>query len=198
MRLFIAVNFDDVTKNRLLAIQGRIREQSLKGNFSKPKNLHLTVVFLGEISGSLALEINAIIKNAVVSAGIRAFSVNFCRTGCFRHAGKELWWIAPNGTPEGTPNGNPNRETAGEAGALFAIRQEIGKGLDEAGIPFDRRPFKAHITLGREIKPSSPIKLPDEVIPIQVKRISLMRSENIKGALTYTELFGQDLDAKSD
>jgi 2'-5' RNA ligase len=198
MRLFIAVNFDDVTKNRLLAIQGRIRAQSLKGNFSKQENLHLTVVFLGELSGSLVPEINAIVKNAVVSAGIRAFSVNFCRTGCFRHAGKELWWIAPEGNPNGNPEGNPNGNPNGEIGVLFAIRQEIGKGLDEAGIPFDRRPFKAHITLGREIKPSSPIKLPDEVIPIQVKRISLMRSENIRGALTYTELFGQDLQNTSD
>ena len=176
MRLFVAVNFDDITKNRLLAIQGRIRAQSLKGNFSRLENLHLTLVFLGEISGSLVPEIYAIVKSAVASTGIRAFSVNLCRTGCFRHAGKELWWIAPDGNPEGN--------SAGEAGALFAIRQEIGKSLDEAGIPFDRRPFKAHITLGREIKPSSPIKLPDEVIPVQVKRISLMQSAHIKGVLT--------------
>jgi 2'-5' RNA ligase len=189
MRLFIAVNCDEATKNRLLAIQGRIRAQSLKGNFSKPENLHLTLVFLGEIAGSLVPEINAIVKNAVVSAGVQAFSVNFCRTGCFRHAGKELWWIAPEGNPNGNPEGNP----AGEAGGLYAIRQAIGKGLDGAGIPFDRRPFKAHITLGREIKPSVPIKLPDEVIPVQVKRISLMKSENTKGVLAYTEIFGQEL-----
>ena len=181
MRLFVAVNFDEATKSRLLAIQDRIKAQSARGNFSRPENLHLTLVFIGEVAADLVPEIIAIVKNALGGA-CNASTMNFSRTGCFRHSGKELWWIGPDSDAE------PG------IGALAAIRQRIGDGLDAAGIHYDRRPFRVHITLGREIKPSAPIVLPKEDIQIPINRVSLMKSERLSGVLTYTEIFGQDLN----
>jgi 2'-5' RNA ligase len=119
---------------------------------------------------------------------LEPFSVTFFRTGCFRHSGKELWWI-------GAENGI--RSGFGDAGdglhALTELRRRIARGLETAGIPFDKRPFKAHITLGREIRPFAPIVLPEEKLTVPVTRVSLMKSEHIAGRLTYTELFGQNL-----
>ena len=47
MRLFIAINFDEETKQSIIAVQRRLREWG-RGNFSHPENLHLTLAFLGE------------------------------------------------------------------------------------------------------------------------------------------------------
>ena len=48
MRLFIAINFSDKTRSRLLALRDELRLHSERGNFTAPENLHLTLVFLGE------------------------------------------------------------------------------------------------------------------------------------------------------
>jgi 2'-5' RNA ligase len=195
MRLFVAVNFDTETKGRIIAIQDKIKKQAARGNFSRPENLHLTLVFIGETDAALVPLITQIIKNSLTrrrkdaeientndsSAPLRLcvrsfpLSVTFSQTGCFRHSGKELWWIG--GAGDGL-------------GFLTELRRRISHGLETAGIPFDKRPFKAHITLGREIRPSSPIVLPEVKITVPVERVSLMKSEHIGGVLTYTELFG--------
>jgi len=179
MRLFVAVNCDEATKSRLLAIQSRIKAQSARGSFTRPENLHLTLVFIGEADAGLVPEIISIIKNALVPVQ-GPVTLDFSRTGCFRRGGKELWWLGADA--------NPGIE------ALAALRQRIGAGLDAAGIHHDRRPFKAHITLGREITPlAAPITPVEQRLNVPATRISLMKSERIRGILAYTELFGQDL-----
>jgi len=42
--------------------------------------------------------------------------------------------------------------------------------------------------LGREVKHSGQITLNCDEIKVKVERISLMKSEHIRGVLTYTEL----------
>ena len=180
MRLFIAVNCDDQIKSRLLAIRDRIKAQSQRGNFSRPENLHLTLAFLGETPGDQIPGICAV----MTKAGLPPFTVQFSHTGCFKHSGKELWWI-------GADKGDPGLS------ALLELRRRLTAGLEASGIVFDGRPFNAHITLGREIKHSAPVTLPNETIVLPVNRISLMQSEHIKGVLTYTEVFGQDLGLES-
>ena len=183
MRLFIAVNFDEAAKSRLLAIQDHLKAQSDRGNFSRPENLHLTLVFIGEVSAALVPEITAIIKSSLMSSG--SFSIDLDRMGCFKRGGKELWWIGAESDPQAVTNTDFR--------ALTGIRQQIGDGLDRAGIHYDRRPFRAHITLGREIKPFAPIVLGENRLNVPIRRISLMKSEHLRGMLTYTEIFGQDL-----
>ena len=178
MRLFIAVNFDAVIKSRLLAIQEKIKKQAVRGSFTKPENLHLTLVFIGETVAGLIPEITAIIQNALAAGPVpNAFSVTFTRTGCFRHGGRELWWIGADGDADGLR-------------VLTELRRRIACGLETAGIPFDKKAFKAHITLGREIQASIPVILPEEKVNIPVTRVSLMESARFKGVLTYTEVAG--------
>jgi 2'-5' RNA ligase len=188
MRLFIAVNFDDAVKSRLLGIQGLIKKQALRGNFSRPENLHLTLVFIGETPSNLVPTIISAVQK--IPPGQKAFSVTLSHTGCFRHSGKELWWIGAEGN---------------EADALIELRRYISDELEAAAVPFDRPhrgrsgTFRAHITLGREIRPSAPIELPRVQIKAPIRRISLMKSEHIGGVLVYTEIAGRDLeDNKSE
>jgi 2'-5' RNA ligase len=179
MRLFIAVNCNGETKSRLLDIRDRIKVQAEKGNFSRPENLHLTLAFLGETP---EVQVPAIRSTLSGLGDISPFTVQLSRTGCFKHGNKELWWIGAD---------------RGDAGfdILTELRQRIAGGLISAGIVFDKRPFNAHITLGREIKHAAPITVPGETITLPVRRISLMKSEHSGGMLVYTEIFGQDLSA---
>jgi 2'-5' RNA ligase len=177
-RLFISINCDDAVKASLLALRDQIKAQSVKGNFSRPENLHLTLVFLGETPQEQVPAICSAIKEA--APDVISFTLDFTRSGCFRHSNKELWWV-------GADDGDASLVV------LTGIRRELEKGLLEKGIDFDNRPFKPHITLGREIKHNAPIVLPEINISLSVNRVSLMKSERINGVLTYTEIFGQDL-----
>ena len=182
MRLFIAVCFSNGVKSRLLQIRDRIKTQAARGNFSRPENLHLTLVFFGETPEDRVPVICSSIEKALSHPPIHEFTLDFCHTGCFRHSNKELWWTGADKTDPGHA-------------ILIDLRRRLAAELASEGIAFDNRPFNVHITLAREVKHSSPIILPEEKINVPVKRISLMESRHINGSLVYTEIAGYDLPA---
>jgi 2'-5' RNA ligase len=173
MRLFIAVHFDEETRDRMLAVQDVLREQA-RGNFSRPENLHLTLAFLGEAEPA---QVPAI-QEAMGCAACAPFTLVFNTAGCFSRAHKELWWIAPE-----------TRQTE----RLCGLARQIRGALDERQVGFDRRPFRAHITLGREVKHHSPIVLPAFEIPARIDTVSLLESSQEKGGRVYTPLFSLTL-----
>jgi len=179
LRIFISINCDDKVRDQLLSVQEKIKAQSVKGNFSLPENLHLTLVFIGETPEDKIQLIASVIEKALKPPA-DPFTLTFSTVGCFTHSKKELWWIGtdPNDT---------------RLNILKTIRQRIADGLFSEGINFDNRPFNPHITLGREVKHDSPIIIPKQKIVYPVNRISLMKSERVKGVLTYTEIFGVDI-----
>ena len=176
MRLFIAVNFDDAVKKRLLEIQARLRFQCVRGNFTRPENLHLTLAFLGETPEEKLASILQIINDVAAEQKALPFELSFTYTGCFTHSHKELWWV-------GADKDDP------ALGRLSAIHKELIKRLIDAGFYVDNRAFNPHITLGREVKHDQKIILDCDGIKVKVDRLSLMKSEHIGGKLTYTELF---------
>jgi len=192
LRLFIAVNCDDETKDLLLSVQDIIKSQSIKGNFSRPENLHLTLAFLGETPEEQVPAICSVIRDAV-HPPIAPFTLAFSQTGCFTHSGKELWWIgAEHSDPQPRPKveGSPLDPSLA---ILKKIRRQITDGLSAQGIAFDNRTFNPHITLGREIKHTAPIVIERQQIIFPVSRISLMKSERVGGVLEYTEVYGEGL-----
>jgi len=177
MRLFIAVNFDNAVKERLLEIQAQLRSQCVRGNFTRPENLHLTLAFLGETPENKVPSILKIIDDtqALPMSEALPLEVSFIHTSCFTHSHKELWWVGADETCRGLSR-------------LRAIHGELIKRLLDSGFSVDKRPFNPHITLGREVKHSRPITLNCDEIKAKVDRLSLMKSERIGGKLTYTEL----------
>jgi len=179
MRLFIAVNFDDVVKKQLLEIQKQLRSQCTRGNFTRPENLHLTLAFLGETPEWKVASLLKIIEDvqALSEAAPEAmpFELSFTHTGCFTHSHKELWWVGAD-------------ENSSEFKRLKAIHDQLIKRLLELNFSVDSRSFNPHITLGREIKHLEKIILNCDAIKVKVDRLSLMKSERIGGVLTYTEL----------
>ena len=180
MRLFVAVNFSGETKEKLFELREQIRVQASRGNFSRPENFHLTLAFLGETPED-KLRLLFRIMGEINSP---PFEIIFNRIGSFTHSRKELWWIGADAERGGLP-------------LLGAIHRQLLSRLDEEGFSVDKRPFNAHITLGREVKHSAPIVTETPEIVVRVDRISLMKSEHIGGILTYTELMGKPLIGRS-
>ena len=177
MRLFIAVNFSDETKAQILEVQGQLRSLSLRGSFTRLENLHLTLAFLGETPEEKLPALFQILESGHPRAAgwPPPFEIIFNRTGCFTHSRKELWWIGADRDAPGLP-------------LIETLHSQLLDRLSEAGFSVDIRPFSAHITLGREIKHTDPIILNCPDITVSVDRISLMKSERVRGILTYTEL----------
>ena len=175
-RLFIAVFLDKEVKNVLQKLQEQLRAQSYKGSFTRPENLHLTLAFLGETPENSIKTLHTIIQEIKTPA----FELAINRTGCFTHSKKELWWA-------GVDLNDP------KLSLIKSLHGQLINRLEEEGFPVDKRPFNAHISLGREIRHSEPIELECPRVRLKVDRISLVKSERINGVLTYTEIFAQEL-----
>ena len=165
MRLFVALHFSPEIKTVLLSAIEDLRRQST-GNFTRPENLHLTLAFIGE--SDLVTDI----KSALSAVIAVPFELTVGGAGKFG----DLWWAGVDKNP-----------------ALSALADAVRGELLKHHIDFDPKPFKAHITLAREVAAKN-IQLTIPTTSMTVSRISLMRSDRINGKLTYTEVFGKPLD----
>jgi len=175
MRLFIAINFDDQMKNRLHEITQKLKSVSIQGNFTRKENFHLTVVFIGETN-----KINTV-KQIMDKICAEPFDITIGILGKFQRSGGDIYWV-----------GVENNEY------LSAIYKQLAEELASAGFNIEKRSFKPHLTLGREVILSEKFDekaFSNTISPmtIRVERISLMKSERINGVLTYTEVYGKEL-----
>ena len=163
MRLFIAIPLDDALTRAALSVQDAFRRQGVRGSYTKPENLHLTLAFIGEYPDpEAALE-------ALHSVTFAPFDIALRGVGAFG----DLWWLG-----------------FGDSPALAACVRRLRRALAEAGIPFDRKRFSPHVTLVRRAVPG-PGGMPGVQVPdasMTVRHIALMRSDRGRGGMIYTEL----------
>jgi 2'-5' RNA ligase len=177
MRLFIAVNFPDHVKQKLLEMQNRLRESSLHGNFTLYENLHLTLVFIGEVRP----EKISVLSGILDQIDTNPFSLCFSGAGRFKRDGGDIWWA---GIEE-------NRR-------LSDLQRFLADKVRTAGFSVENRRFSPHITLGREVRLRSDfdaerLSRATAGVNMEVNRISLMKSERLSGRLTYTEVYAKTL-----
>jgi len=164
-RLFIAINFTTETKGKLTALQEHLRVRSKGGNFTLPENLHLTLAFLGDCNPAQT----AAIKSAMDSTNFDPFTIEIDRTGYFKGAGGDTWWA---GLKENKP--------------LQDLQRKLAHNVSNQGM--EKRKFTPHITLGRRVITDAS---PQHITPFgeTASKIHLMKSERIKGKLTYTSVY---------
>ena len=169
MRLFIAIQLSEEMKDTLQTMQSELRSLGVHGNFTKRDNLHLTLAFIGEYDD--AENVLAVIN----STELRPFTMKLSGAGTFH----KLWWVGIDGKA-----------------ALTAYTRRLRKALDEAGIPYDNKRFRPHITLIRnpsfsdkaeETKILEALNNTDGVC-MTVEHISLMRSDRGENGMIYTEI----------
>ena len=172
MRLFIAVNFNNSTKDKLLFLCDELRSHSERGRFSLPENLHLTLAFLGECNPKQTTAA----KSAMDYMNFKALDITIENMGRFKRDGGEIWWagIAENQT-------------------LIELQWSLTDNLNSAGFSLEKRKYSPHITLAREVVTDLQ---PQGIEPFgeTVSSVELMKSEQIGGKLTYTPIYQKTAD----
>lgn len=180
LRLFIAINFAEEIKDKIFATIQNLKSYTSKGNFTKKENIHQTLVFIGETT-----KIDTV-KQCMESVSAPPFRLDIHGLGCFPRDSGNIYWL-----------GVKVNDT------LYAIYKQLYNSLTANGFIIDSRPYKPHLTLGREIvlKRNNNIELfKQKIAPISidVAYISLMKSERVSGKLIYTEIFRKELEGKKE
>ena len=170
MRLFIAACLDDDVRDTLIKVQDGLKRQKLKARYTKPKNLHMTVAFIGDYGNPEA------VLDALGTVRFTALETTF--EGLQVH--RNMIFVRLIETPQ-----------------MVTTVKRVRRALADAGIPFDKKRFLAHITLTRGVElpirtdpASSPFISAD--IPrdmrVRISKIALFKSEFTKNGMLYTEL----------
>ncbi len=172
MRLFIAINFDEKTIAEIGKIRDDLHSKASAGRFTRDDNLHLTLVFLGEVDEALI----PAIRHAMNLVSVEPFILLFSSIGFFKREDGQIWWVGIEPNP-----------------MLIEIHSFLSKRLAEAGFAIEKRKYTPHLTLGRSIRLKTK---PEKIISpfkYQANSISLMKSENINGKTTYTAIYEKTL-----
>lgn len=134
MRTFVAIELPGDLKEKIGLFEKEI-EKFVPLRFVAPKNLHLTLFFLGEIEETKLSEVVEAVKagtreiNKVCCSAIKPFYLFLGKPEFFPHG---LWL-----------------EVEGQVEVLEKLYQQISKELKTRNFKLETRPFSAHITIGR-------------------------------------------------
>ncbi|OGD86282.1 2'-5' RNA ligase [Candidatus Curtissbacteria bacterium RBG_16_39_7] len=130
MRTFIAIELDEETKKKILEVQKRFSSFPLA--LPKKEALHLTLLFLSEISEEKVSEISQATR--IASQKIPSFDLEFSSLGGFPNLKlPKVVWIGLKGNLE----------------VLFNLEKGLKEKLNLKGFAFEEEKFIPHITLGR-------------------------------------------------
>ncbi|MCP5514201.1 MAG: RNA 2',3'-cyclic phosphodiesterase [Spirochaetales bacterium] len=180
MRLFIAAEIDSKNKKIIHHIQEKFKGSSLRGNFTRRENYHITLRFLGEVKEDLLPKIRLAMQSAAGESSPFTFSAG--RPGYFsRREGLILWLGIDKGSED-----------------LWKLSSYLNEELVKAGFEKEKESFTPHITLGRKVRlrkdfreAAGNIEIPE--IIIKTEEITLMESVREKGLLCYKPQFSVKL-----
>jgi 2'-5' RNA ligase len=181
MRLFVAIDLDDRAKQAIAAEQKRIAsvvkaaERGLR--WVRPEQMHVTLVFLGDVDERRADMISETVHEPVP---IAPFAIVFGGLGMFpeRGAPRALWTALTAGASE-----------------TIAVQRIMVERLERIGVPREARPFRPHLTIGRwrESRPADRhhVIAADRgatIARVDVASVTLYRSQLSAAAPVYTPL----------
>ena len=163
MRLFVAIPLKQGIKEKIKEVQAQFLHQQVRGNYTSPENLHITLAFIGDYGNPEK------VLDVLETIRFQPFRITMDRLGQF----DQLWWTGLSRCPE-----------------LDALAHNVRYALAENNIPFDRARFRAHITILRKAEYTQGELKPIFVPPASmgVESFSLMQSTRGKNGMIYTEL----------
>ncbi len=165
MRCFVALWPDHAARKRLVAVTREQQRRFPRARAMRPDNLHLTLAFIGELDTARAAQVAAELDRLP----FESFTWTLDAVGAFDRA-RVLWAAGP------------------DCVALAALAQRVRALLDVMHMPYDRKPFVAHVTLLRELtrdearRAAAPIAPP---IVWRADRPQLLQSAQRDGRLCY-------------
>ncbi|WP_419856819.1 RNA 2',3'-cyclic phosphodiesterase [Candidatus Palauibacter irciniicola] len=152
----------------------------------RAEQLHLTLRFIGEVDRGLETPLAREI--AAATAELPGFPMRLRAAGVFpSHRRARVLWIGVEETP-----------------ALAALQRSVEEAVVRAGVAPDARPFRPHVTVGRIRRPPPPVGLAGAIARVRfeatvdVRRVSLMRSELLPRGARHTEVAASRLAGGAD
>ncbi len=184
LRLFVALPLPATGIECLAGLQERIKSRGLAMGWVRPRNLHLTMKFLGDVPVSEVDGLAATLRRVVATHP----SLKLILQGLGVFPGirrpRVLW-----------------TGLGGEIDALRSMYDDLEDGLAGHGFQRDNRGFRAHITLGRIRKRIDVQHLLDvigglgqfEPLPFDARRLVLYKSDLKPSGAVYTPLAEAEL-----
>ena len=155
-RVFIALWPPSSVRVRLAEVAADVGPRLPGGRPIRAENLHLTLAFVGSLQVDRVAELSAEIERF----RIEPFVWTIDRLGAFDRA--RVLWAGGNPTP-----------------ALERLAINVRVLLDRLQVPFDRKPFAAHVTLIRDLPRASEVNASiDPPITWPCERPTLVRSQS--------------------
>lgn len=178
IRLFIALPLPNEVEHELGRLIGLFRPKTGAVRWVPAGNIHLTVKFLGDTEEKLVDQIGLAIDE--VAAEYQPFAATIDRLGAFPNLRRpNVIWVGASAPVE------PAAE----------IARKIEHRMHELRFPKEKRPFKAHLTLGRVKQGQSIGELAEylaayRLIPIAcpLDRLTLFKSTLTPGGAIYDRL----------
>ena len=184
VRSFFAIELPDEIRTQALEVAAAMREQVPHGVRWVPEdNLHLTLKFLGELPAEALPKLVARAASRLVRE--QPFRVELAGTGAFPHArAARVLWLG-----------------IGVGGAALArLARKLEAAARGVGAERERRPFRAHLTLGRLREPQA---VPAERFPspdcagFSVGEVVLYESRLSSSGASYAPLVRLPLGAEA-
>jgi 2'-5' RNA ligase len=174
LRLFTAIELTESARAAIAGEQRALGQGRGQLRLVRPEQMHLTLVFIGEVSESRAA---AIADLMMTDLPVQPFRIGFGGLGAFpaRGAPRVLYLDVVNGMS-----------------AAIDLHDKVSDRLVSAGVWRDERPFHPHLTLGRwrESRPSDRpgVSARTEVAAVEVDRVTLFQSRLSSSGSAYTRL----------
>lgn len=178
-RTFVAVDLGKGVRDRAVALQQRLARTGVEVKWVEPANLHVTLVFLGEVDDREIPTVCGLITTALDASA--AFTIQVERLGCFPNERRpRIVWI-------GVGSG---------AAELVALHDRIEQAVVDLGFRREERKYTPHVTLGRVKSDESSSQLAPSIRQhgnwqggeVPVREIHVMGSELTSRGPLYTVL----------
>jgi 2'-5' RNA ligase len=132
IRTFIAVDIGKENRDRIVSLQESLARTGAAVKWVEPENLHVTLLFLGEVDAREVPRVCRIVQDGVASRP--AFSIHVGGVSCFGNPRRpRTIWV---GIGEGSEE-------------LVAIHDDLEGPLEELGYRREERRYTPHVTMGR-------------------------------------------------
>lgn len=179
MRTFIAISLPSQVKGCLAGLEHKLMAWPLKIRWVKPANIHLTLKFLGEIETD---RVDAVaVAMALTARTFSPIQLSVQGLGVFPgFRNPRVLWTG----------------VGGQTDLLAQLQGRLDSALVEKGFEAEKRPFKAHLTLGRFKGRAPSVDLLEavqqtgcfEAVPFEAADIILFKSDLRPQGAVYTPL----------
>lgn len=148
-------------RQTLIRMQDELKERGIRGRYTDPFNLHVTLAFIGEYGDPDAI-MDILEETDFEPEPLRLISIEQMRDLLI-------------GRME-------------DNAALSTYVKRLRRALGDHHIPFDRKHFFPHITLARRVSGLEEAVIDAEDVWMNVSGVSLMKSEQGRHGMVYTEI----------